>query len=115
MEILTYDLRINTEEKLYDEVSSILKLQPLSYKYGWSYEVIFGEKENGLDIIEKFLDSLENKYEILKEIGISNNDISIWLIYGYENQCNMEFNPKTLMRLGANGITLCISCYKTGE
>jgi hypothetical protein len=115
MEILTYELRINTEEKFYKKVSSIVELQPESFKYGWSYEIVFEEQKEYYDIIAKLLDSLEGNYEELQKLGIGINDISIWLIYGYHNQCNMEFEPKTLERLGKRGITLCISCYEAGE
>ena len=115
MEILTYELRITTEEKFYEKVSSIVELQPESYKQGWSYEIVFEERKEYYDIIAKLLDSLEGKYEELQKLGIETNDISIWLIYGYHNQCNMEFEPKTLERLGKRGITLCISCYEAGE
>jgi len=115
MEILTYELKINTEEKFYENVSSIVELQPKSYKYGWIYEIVFEKQKEYYDIIAKLLDSLEGKYEKLQKLGIKNNDISIWIIYGYHNQCNMEFNPNTLERLGNRGVTLCISCYKAGE
>jgi hypothetical protein len=115
MEILTYELRINTEENFYENVSSIIGLHPKTYKLGWSYEIIFEEQEEYFDIIAKFLDSLEGKYDKLQELGIENNDITIWLLYGYQNQCNMEFEPKTLERLGKRGIRLCISCYEAGE
>lgn len=115
MEILIYKLKINAEEKFYDSVSSIVELQPKSYKYGWIYEIVFEEQIEYYDIIAKLLDSIEGKYEKLQELGIQNNDITIWLIYGYNNQCNMEFEPNTLGRLGKNGIKLCISCYENGE
>lgn len=115
MEILTYELRINTEEKFYENVSSIVELLPESFKYGWSYKIVFKEQDEYYDIIAKLLDSLEGKYEELQKLGITNSDISIWIIYGYNNQCNMEFEPKTLEQLGKRGITLCISCYEAGE
>lgn len=114
MEVLTYELRIDAEENNYEKMSSIIGLQPKDYKYGWSCEIIFEEQEEYSDIIAKFLDSLEGKYEKLKELGIETNDITIWLIYGYNNQCNMEFEPKNLERLGKRGIKLCISCYESG-
>lgn len=115
MEILTYELRINTEEKFYENVSSIVELQPEDYKFGWIYKIVFDEQRVYYDIIAKLLDSLEGKYEKLQKLGIANNDISIWLIYGYHNQCNLEFEPKILERFGKRGITLCISCYEAGE
>lgn len=115
METLTYELRINTEEQFYEIVSSIVELKPDNFQYGWSYEIEFEKQECYFDIIEKYLDILEEKYEKLRKVGINSTDISIWLIYGYNNQCNMEFAPKTLERLGKNGIKLCISCYEAGE
>ena len=115
MEILTYILKINTEENFYENVSSIVGLQPESYKYGWKFEIVFEEQKEYYDIIAKLLDSLEGKYEELQKLGITNKDISIWVIYGYNNQCNMEFEPNTLERLGKRGIKLCISCYEAGE
>ena len=115
METLTYRLDINTEENFYETVSSIVGLQPENYRYGWSYEIEFEEQKEYFDIIAKFLDCLEGKYDELQKLEIKNSDISIWIIYGYNNQCNMEFNPKTLERLGKRGITLCISCFEAGE
>lgn len=115
MEILTYELKINIEEKFYENVSSIVGLHPESYKYGWIYEIVFEEQKEYFDIIAKFLDSLDGKYEQLQELGIESEDITIWLIYGYNNQCNMEFEPNILERMGKRGIKLCISCYEAGE
>lgn len=115
MEILTYELRINTEEKFFESVSSIVELQPENYKYGWSYMIVFEEQKDYNNIIERFLDSLEGKFGKLRKLGIEKRDISIWLIYGYNNQCNMEFEPKILERIGKRGIKLCISCYEAGE
>lgn len=114
MEVLTYELKIDTEKKYYNEVSSIIGLYPNSYKYGWLYDIVFEEQKEHFDIIAKFLNSLEENYGKLEELGIKNSDISIWITYEYNNQCNMEFDPKNLKRLGEKGIKLCISCYESG-
>ncbi|HOF16812.1 MAG TPA: hypothetical protein PLF32_08370 [Bacteroidales bacterium] len=115
MEISSYQLRINVEEKYYEEVSSIIGLKPKSYKYGWSYEIILEEEKENYNVISKFLDILDGKYKELNKFNIRNSDITVWLIYGYNNQCNIEFDPKVLKRLGENEITLCISCYEVGN
>lgn len=115
MEILKYILKINTKEIFYENVSTIVRLQPENYKYGWSYEMLFEEQKDCPDIISIFLDSLEGKYNELNTLGVKNSDINIWLIYGYNYQCNMEFEPRVLERLGKNGIKLCISCFEAGE
>lgn len=114
MERSSYQLRINVEEKYFEQVSYIVGLQPVNYNMGWTYTIILEELKEYFDIINRFLNCLEGKYEILQELGIDNNDITVWLIYGYNNQCNMEFKPTTLERLGRKGIKLCISCYEAG-
>jgi len=107
--------RIYTEESFYEKVSSIIGLQPESYKFGWSYTIVFEEQKDYIDIIAKFLDCLEGKDEKLQRLGINNTDINIWIIYAYNNQCNMGFEPNTLERLGRRGIKLSISCYRVSK
>ena len=58
------------------------------------------------------LSLLEGKYERLESIGISREDISIWVLYEYEGQCNMEYDPVSMKKIGENGIVLCISCWE---
>ncbi|MBW8331045.1 MAG: hypothetical protein K0M40_03410 [Prolixibacteraceae bacterium] len=115
MEILSYELRIDVDEKYYDEVSSIIGLYPDSFKFGWSYEILFEENKENYNAMNKFLDSLEGKYDHLNELGVESRNITIWIVYGYNNQCNMEFEPSLLYRLGKCGVKLCISCYEAGS
>ena len=56
----------------------------------------------------KYIDA----YEKLESIGISREDISIWILYEYEGQCNMEYDPVSMKKMGENGIVLCISCWE---
>ena len=77
----------------------------------WEYELVIGENDDYIDFINYFLDILDGKYYQLEEIGIHRNNITIWMIYEYNNQCNMEFFPEDMKRLGSNGISFCISCY----
>jgi len=114
MEKSLYQLRINVDEKHYESITSILKLKQVNYKNGWSYDIVLEEESEHYNVIDKFLRVLQGKYERLKELGIKRDDITIWLIYGYNNQCNMEFEPTLLKNLGENGITFCISCYEAG-
>ena len=55
---------------------------------------------------------LEGKYDSLAKVGVERSDISIWLLYEYAEQCNMEFDSQTLLKLGKEGITLCVSCWQ---
>ncbi|NVO03761.1 MAG: hypothetical protein HXX09_13775 [Bacteroidetes bacterium] len=77
----------------------------------WTYEVVELENDPYYDFINNFLDILEPKYDELEAFSIKREDISFWHFYEYEQQCNLEFDPKRLKRLGDNEITLCISCW----
>lgn len=114
MEKTYYSLRINTNEANYQRVSHILRKEPKDFSRGWIYEVESSETDY-FDCINEFLDILEANYENLDRVGIAKNDISIWIIYEYNQQCNLEFIPKDLKRLGDNEISLCISCYERGN
>ena len=81
----------------------------------WGIEIIQSD-ENFSGILVYFLSLLEGKYEKLESIGISREDISIWVLYEYEGNCNMEYDPVSMKKIGENGIVLCISCWeKEGE
>lgn len=114
MEKLYYSLQLNSEESKYDALTSLLGVKPKD-KRGWIYEVVVEQKDEPFDFINSFLNVLEGKYEQLDELGVSRENITIWMIYEYNGQCNMEFEPQDLERLGKNGISLCISCYEGGE
>ena len=71
-----------------------------------------GVEDAYVNCIEYFLDLLEGNYEKLSLVGVERDDISIWLLYEYDQQCNMEFLPHNLKRMGENGIVLCVSCWQ---
>jgi hypothetical protein len=110
-----YSLRIDCKESDILAVNDILQVECNYPEVGWGYELIQKEEDEYIDFIDEFLDILDAKYSALQEIGIGKNQISVWLIYEYKDQCNLEFAPENLKRLGDNGITLCISCYEAGE
>jgi hypothetical protein len=78
----------------------------------WILEVVEKEDDEPVFFIDYFLSVLEGKYEQLEQIGIARDDIVIWMLYEYDGQCNMEFSPDELKRLGERGIRLCISCWE---
>lgn len=59
-----------------------------------------------------FLTLLTRHKDALAQLGVSGQDLSLWYIYAYEQQCNMEFGPALMKRMGELGLTLCISCYE---
>ena len=78
----------------------------------WIYTIGIGVEDDWIDFIDIFYKSLKGKFEILESVGIKKEDITIWYYYEYEQQCNMEFSPKNLAKLGELGITFCISCWE---
>jgi hypothetical protein len=109
-----YILRINADKEKYNTLSSLLEVMPTSTKVYW--ELSINESSNLFTkAINYYLELIENNFEKLNQIGIKKEDLSIWYLYEYEEQCNMEFQPDELMRLGNNGISLCISCWKKYE
>lgn len=106
-----YSLRIHAPESKFELISKILKIELKDFSRGWVYEI---ETTEYFDFINEFLNILEHNYKSLNKIGVLRDDISVWLIYGYNGQCNLEFSPKELKRLGENDISLCISCFEVG-
>lgn len=122
------DLSIYTDdtEETYNKITRLLGVEPKpvdleskfnkrpnSKPYGvWRYQVI--EKDEGpyFDFINVFLDILDPHYSSLEKLGIERDDIIFWYLYEYDQQCNMEFHPSKMKRLGESGIALCISCWQ---
>jgi hypothetical protein len=109
-----FSLRINASEDKYKIISKILNIKPVDLYRGWMYEIEISQEQH-YDFINVFMDILEGHYEELANIGIFRKAISIWMIYEYNQQCNLEFLPKDMKRLGDNEITLCISCYDASD
>jgi hypothetical protein len=107
-----FSLRIWVSKENFTEIDKILGIKTNQNVTTW-WILEYFEKENDeyIPYIEKFLSLLEGKYDQLKKIGIERNDISVWELYAYDGQCNMEFSPKNMYALGKEGITLCISCW----
>lgn len=106
-----YRLYIDAPEDKYEQLTKILKINPnLPISHGWGVEITSADEE-GAYFIEYFLSILEGKYTQLENIGVSKDSITVWLLYEYDQQCNMEFSPKDMYNLGKQGITLCVSCW----
>jgi len=108
-----YSLRISCQDGTQtNKVSKILNKVP-NEQIGnmWILNIEEYENDAYFDFINYFLDILKNTYSSLELIGISKNNISVWLLYQYIDQCNLEFLPKDLKRLGDEDISLCVSCW----
>ena len=118
------EISFDANVKTFNKVSEILGVSPTDTDFSsfpngipaeWTYEVIVKEDDPYFDFINTFLDLLESKYKTLEQLHINRSDITFWYLYEYDRQCNMEFDSVRLKRLGDNGITLCISCWDSGN
>lgn len=108
-----YSLRIDAPQDQYDEINIIIgKVTNFSSSAGWGIEVVQKEEDEPIFFIKYFLSLLNGKYDQLEKIGITRDNISIWMLYEYEGQCNMEFSPEDMYNLGKEGIVLAISCWE---
>jgi hypothetical protein len=107
----SYILRANVSDDKLNIISYVLNVAPTSMTPYWEIEIP-ESSENYNQAINFFLTLLEKSLQELETKGIQASDFSIWYLYEYQEQCNMEFLPDQLKRLGNIGITLCISCWK---
>ena len=94
---LYYNLQIDAPKEVYQDINKILGVESNSPHKGWELGLEEKEEDEHIPFIQYFLTVLDGKYDQLKEIGITREDISIWMLYEYEGQCNMEFSPKDCM------------------
>lgn len=107
-----FSLRIDAKSEQASKINSILGIESNYPQVPWGLKLVVKD-DKYCNFIDYFLGILQGKYDKLQDIGIMREDISIWIIYEYKEQCNMEFAPVDMKKLGDSGITLCISCYET--
>ena len=111
-----YKLVVFTDgtREAYQKITAMLGVKPVEEdEYDvWTYLVEEHEKSPAFDFINEFLDLLEPRLEKLEEVGITRDNVLFWLLYEYEHQCALGFNPQELQRLGASGISLNIDCWE---
>ena len=115
--ILKYVLRIDCESVHFNAVDRILNTHR-SNNDDLYWELILIDDDTDLlppvYYIDAFLPLLQGKHQELEAIGISREDITIWIYYEYDEQCNLEFHPDEMKQLADNGIVLCVSCWQAG-
>ncbi len=109
-----YSLRIDCELQQRKAISDLIGLENNgNYNANWSHEIVESETDNPVDFISFFLSYLNDKDKELLKLGVKTENISIWMLYEYDGQCNLEFLPKDMKRLGEKGISLCVSCWES--
>ncbi|HYG14885.1 MAG TPA: hypothetical protein VEC12_03960 [Bacteroidia bacterium] len=52
----------------------------------------------------------QHKQELIK-IGVDLNDIRIWQLNHYDNQCNLFYSAEQMKAMSELGIALCVDCF----
>ena len=115
MSKIFFRIEIDTILDNFEKIDAILNIQRNRNTGYWTYEIVHVDDFLNIKettVISHFLNILEGKYSQLLKLRIQSSDITFWMVYEYDNECNMEFHPKETKRLGENGITLCVSCYR---
>ncbi len=105
-------LKIRIKENI-QSVNQIMGIKShAKYSNVWVLDIQTSKKKSYWDVLNTFIDLIDTKFQELYLEKIEKDDITLWLICEYSEQCNLEFNPIILERIGKIGITLCISCYQ---
>lgn len=113
MSTLFYSIQIDSILK--DELNEIFKIRSDDRSKFWIYNVDFDsyfKKYKKNNILEYLISLLENNIKNIAKLGIVSSDITVWIVYEYDDQCNFEFIPNDMKRLGQLNISLCVSCYQ---
>ena len=107
-----YWLKIECNEGQSDKLSNLLGVGEYD-EYSGSWRVEIEEQASGppVSFIDYFLGILEGHYASISALGIKQSDISIWRLYEYDQQCNVEISSEDMKRLGSRGIVFCMSCW----
>jgi hypothetical protein len=118
-------LEVNTDRNQSKAaISKILGIKPNRESEDWCLSFIidydndditdtdeYADSDDAPSFVDKFIDLLDGKFELLAEIDVMRSDIVFWQYYEYNGQCNLELTPKQLKKLGDNEIRLCIICW----
>lgn len=104
-----YLLRITTDINLNELLNTNKFVQKNGY---YEYELT---NESEIDCIEHFISFLQVNNFLLQSKGITKNQISIWLLYEYEEQCSLLLSAKQMGLLSQAGYDLCIDCWKADD
>ena len=104
-------LRIRTKSNV-EIVNKIMKKKSHEkYDNCWKIDIKATKNKSYWEVLNTLIDLVEKNIPKLQLEGIEKDDITLWMLCEFSGQCNLEFNPKTLERIGNNGITFCISYF----
>ncbi len=119
-----YNLHIDFESSwdTYNQLTNLLGVTPQKYQKTrfyksdepsiWTYQIEREDEEEYFDFINLFIDMVEPKFDELLKLGIDKENILIWLVYVYTEQCALGFSPDEMKRIGDTGISFNIDCHE---
>jgi len=75
----------------------------------WIYDIT---EDETTDYVDFFIQFIKKNKEKLQNNGITSDDITVWLLYEYEQQCSLRISAKDMELLGEENIVLCVSCWE---
>jgi hypothetical protein len=106
-----YRLQIRCNSQNNEKLESILGKSNDEPAVGWGLK-IEEDSPKFTQALNLYVELIDANIKELRKYDISADDITIWYMYEYEQQCNMEFWPDITKRIGELGIVLCISCWE---
>jgi hypothetical protein len=97
------------------EIARILGPSSDPTEQWWAFQKEEGPSDPPTPFVDVFLGVLQDKFSALENIGVARDDITIWLLYEYDDQCNLEFSARDLKLLGNARISLCVSCWQASS
>lgn len=78
----------------------------------WIYEIT---EDVTTDYVDFFIQFIKRNKNQMKLGGITSDEITIWLLYEYEQQCLLCISNKNMKLLTEENIELCIDCWQKGS
>lgn len=108
-----YKLEILSSEEYIQKIYDQLKISTAKItSTSWRLELTQNENDDYIYFITIFVGIISKNINHFKALNIKPEDITVWVLYAYKDQCNMEFSPEQMNKLCQFGITLCISCWE---
>jgi hypothetical protein len=106
-----YRLQIKCNKEQQEKLDFILGKSNDFSEVSWSL-VVEEDSPVFTTALDHFSNLITNNLVKLKEIEVSMDMITFWVMYEYEQQCNLEFWPDMTKKIGELGVVLCISCWE---
>lgn len=106
-----YEIQVKASRNAIEEITNEYGNSHREFDTSWSY-IIDETAINFAEARSTILNIIRRLYE--KEIIFRKdiNQVIVWFMYEYVEQCNMEFSPEFLKGLSILDVTLCISCWE---